>query len=387
MIAGASVMFAVFFAAVMSSVQTGSHDYMIESAVSFYTGHIQIQGKQYWEKRSLDESIAIDRSLIERLRAEPHVTHVSARLETVALISRGTATKVSPVIGVDPVAEDAMTGLGRRLIRGNSLGQWSKSALVAEGMARMLNVDVGDSIVVYGQGYHGVTAAAVIIVAGILRFPLPDLNNAMMYLTLPAAQDLFAAPGRATAVALLLDSDKGLTNTAASLQSIADDSMVIMTWPEMMPELLQAITVDDGGTVIMLLILYIVIGFGIYGTVMMMTAERAREFGVSIALGMKRWRLMSVVVMESLMISMMGAIAGIALAIPVVAYFVQFPIRLGGDYAKAMLAYGMEPIIQFSGDPMMFVGQGIVVFLLGGLSALYPVFFLRRLEPVEAMHK
>ncbi len=386
-IAGASVTFAVFFAAIMSSLQTGSHEYMIQSAVSFYTGHLQLQGRGYWEKRSLDESIAIDSSLVERVRSTPHVAHLAARLETAALVSHGNATRVSPVIGVNPQEEDAMTGFGRRMVRGAALSQWSTGVVIAEGLARILSADVGDSIVIYGQGYHGVTAAAVERIAGIVKFPIPDLNNAMVYLPLASAQDLFAAPGRVTSLALLLDTDKALDATASALKGVADDGMVIMTWKEMMPELLQAIAVDDGGTVIMLLILYIVIGFGIFGTVMMMTAERTREFGVTIALGMKRWRLMSVVIGESLMISVMGACAGLALAIPVVGYFVRFPIRLGGDYAKAMLAYGMEPVIILSTDPIIFLIQGIVVFALGSISALYPVFFLRRLEPVEAMHK
>ncbi len=153
----------------------------------------------------------------------------------------------------------------------------------------------------------------------------------------------------------------------------------------MMPELLQAIAADNGGTVIMLLILYVVIGFGIFGTVMMMTAERSREFGITIALGMKRWRLMSVTVIEALIISLMGAVAGIAVSIPLVLYFYHHPIQLGGDYAKAMMAYGFEPIIPFSMDPMVFIIQGIIVFALGAFSALYPIIILRKLEPVRAM--
>ncbi len=58
----------------------------------------------------------------------------------------------------------------------------------------------------------------------------------------------------------------------------------VMTWKEMMPELVQAIEADSAGGILMLLILYIVIGFGIFGTIMMMTTERSREFGVSFQL-------------------------------------------------------------------------------------------------------
>src|SRR5512140_547783 len=263
-IAGASVLFAVFLAVVMSSLSAGQHEYMIESAVGFYTGHIQIHGRDYWEKRSLDQSIPLEKAALDSLRVLPHVLHAVPRLETAALISHGKATRVTAVIGVEPMAENAMTGLGRRIIRGSSLGQWRKGAIVAEGLARLLGVDVGDSVVVYGQGYQGVTAAAVVSVAGIVQFPIPDQNNAMFYLPLGLAQEVFSAPGRVTAVALLLDSDSEVERTSAIVRRMVGSGIEVMTWRQMLPELLQAIEADTGGTVIMLLILYVVIGFGIF---------------------------------------------------------------------------------------------------------------------------
>lgn len=385
LIACASVFFAVFLAIGMSSVQVGQHDYMIHSAVGFYTGHIQIHGLNYWEKRSLDQSMQLDSSLILRIRSFPRVTHAVPRFETGALISHGVSTKVSPVIGIDPPLEDAMTGLGKRVIRGTSLKDWNNGAILAEGLARLLRVDVNDSIVIYGQGYQGVTAAGVVPVAAIVKFPIGDLNNAMLYLPLPSAQDLFSAPGRATAIAVLLDEDTAVDEVAGLLRENADRNTEIMTWREMMPELVQAIAADNGGTIIMLLILYVVVGFGIFGTVMMMTAERTREFGVTIALGMRRARLMSITFIEAIIISMLGAGAGVIVSIPFIIYFYHHPIRLGGDYAKAMIAYGLEPIIPFSIDPLVFIGQGIVVFALGLFSTMYPLIILRNLEPVRAM--
>ncbi len=385
LIASASVFFAVFLAVAMSSLQTGTHDYMIEAAVGFYTGHIQVHGRNYWEKRSLDESMVLDPGFVPRIERIRHVTRVVPRLESVALISHGNVTKVSPVIGIEPVREDAMTGLGRRLVDGVTLSQWKSGALAAEGLARMLHARVGDSIVIYGQGYQGVTAAAIMPIAGIVKFAVPDLNNAMVYVPLSEAQNLYSAPGRVTSLAILLDRDKELENAAASVRAMTDSTKEVMTWREMMPELLQAIAADDGATIIMLLILYVVIGFGIFGTVMMMTAERLREFGMTIALGMKRRRLMAVAIIEALVVSIMGAFAGILVSIPVVVYFHRFPVRLGGDYAKAMLAYGMEPLLQVSLDPIVFYGQALVVLALGLISGLYPVLVLRSLEPVRAM--
>jgi len=153
----------------------------------------------------------------------------------------------------------------------------------------------------------------------------------------------------------------------------------------MLPELLQAIASSRGGTLILLMILYVVIGFGIFGTVMMMTVERTREFGMTIAIGMKRGRLMAVTFAESVGIALMGAFAGLAASVPIVVYFHAHPIQLSGDMAQSMIAYGFEPILPVSIDPMVFLTQWLVVMVLALLSALYPLVVLRTLDPCRAM--
>ena len=387
LIAAASIFFAVFLAVLMSAMTTGQHEYMINAAVRFSTGHVQIHGRGYWDKRSLDESMEFDSALVRGAEALRYVTHVVPRFESFALVSRGTVTKVSPVTGIDPVREDAMTSIASRLVRGVAFLQWTRGALLPEGLARMLRVDVGDSIVIYGQGYQGVTAAGVVPVSGILHFPIPDMNNTGVYLPLGEMQAMFAAPDRITSLSILLRGEDDIDEAAGTLRSMAGADKEVMTWQQMLPELVQAITVDDGGTVIMLLILYVVIGFGIFGTVMMMTAERRHEFGVAIAIGMKRWRLMLITSIEALMVSMIGALAGTLAAVPVVLYFAHSPIHLTGDYAQVMLAYGMEPILPVSTDAILFVIQGLSVFVLGVVSAVYPALVLRKLDPVRAMHR
>ena len=96
-----------------------------------------------------------------------------------------------------------------------------------------------------------------------------------------------------------------------------------MMWSELMPELVQSIEVDNAGGIIMLGILYVVIGFGIFGTVMMMTAERTKEFGILISVGMKKWRLSYVSFLESLFLSFIGVLAGIIVSILILYYLQQ----------------------------------------------------------------
>ncbi len=384
-ISTSSVFFAVVLSLAMRSMQNGQYDFMIQSAVGMYLGYVQVHGEGYWEKRSLDETMPVTDSTLASFESVPRVTGVVPRFETFALVSKDSATKVGQIIGIDPSRETAMTGLAKRISSGRYLRSTDEGILAGRGLAKFLNAGVGDSIVIYGQGYHGVTAAARLPIIGILNFPIPAIDNSTCYLALPYAQWLFSAPGRVTSIACMIHSPEDMDAVQSELRAKAGKGTEVMTWPQMMPELVQGIQADSAGGVIMLIILYIVIGFGIFGTIMMMTTERLREFGVLISVGMKRWKLVTVTSMETIFISMIGALAGVLVGVPIIWYLSLHPIPLTGEYAKVMLAYGLEPILPFSAAPGIFLAQTSIVFALAILCALYPLAVIRKLKPIAAI--
>ncbi len=385
LISTSSVFFAVVLSLAMRSMQNGQYDFMIQSVVSLYLGYIQVHGEGYWEKRSLDQTMVLSDSALASFTSVPHVTDGVPRLEAFALVSKDSATKVAQVVGIDPPREDRMTGLAKRVVKGRYLQLTDRGIMLGEGLAKFLNAGLGDSVVIYGQGYHGVTAAAKIPVTAILRFPIPQIDNSSSYLALPYAQWLFSAPDRVTSVAFMIDNPSRMDEARIQLREKAGRKTEVMTWPEMMPELVQGIQADSAGGVLMLIILYVVIGFGIFGTIMMMTTERMREFGVLISVGMKRWKLMAVTALETVIISMLGALAGVAVGVPILWYFSLHPIPLSGEYEKVMLAYGLEPILPFSAAPAIFLAQTAIVFGLAVVCAFYPVMIIRKLNPVAAI--
>ncbi len=384
-IAASSVFFAVLLALTMRSMQKGSYDFMIDSSVRFSTGYIQVHDKGYWDKRSLDKSMEVNQDVTNKLKGITHITQVIPRLETFTLVSRGNATRVSPIIGINPGIEKTTLKLNEKLVAGKYLSDTSRGLLIGQGLAELLKADVGDSVVLYGQGYHGITAAAQVPVIGIIKFPIPDLNKSLIYTSLSYAQWLYSAENRITSLSIMIENPTELEQVRAQVEDLFDDSFEVMTWKEMTPELVQSIEVDNAGGIIMLAILYIVIGFGIFGTIMMMTAERTKEFGILIAVGMKKTKLILVTTFETIFISLIGVIAGIIISYPILLYFYYNPIKLTGDVAETMLAFGLEPIMPFSIAPGIFVAQFWTVLLIALLSAWYPFRYIQKLKAVEAI--
>jgi len=387
LIASASVFFAVLLSLIMRSMQEGSYDYMVDASVSMYTGYIQVHAKDYWDKRSLDKSMLYSEEVNSNLESIKHVTLVTPRLESFCLVSNKNITKVASVVGINPAKENEMTSLKDKLVEGEYLTDNSTGVLLAKGLAELLKVEVGDSIVLYGQGYHGVTAADRVPVEGIVMFKLPELNKSMVYMTLNNSQWLYSAPNRITSLSIMIDQIDNQGIVYENVKLLFDNNYEVMTWAEMMPELVQGIEIDNAGGIIMLGILYVIIGFGIFGTVMMMTAERTKEFGILVSIGLKKGKLAFISFLESLFLSFIGVAAGVIVSIPILYYYNRNPIELTGEMADMILSYGLEPILPFRFAPNIFIDQFLTVFIIALVSVSYPLLYIRKLKPVEAMRK
>ncbi len=381
----ASVFFAVFCAVIMRSAQTGSYSYMIHSSAKLYTGYLQVQGKGYWDNRSIDKSIKLNAQQQQEITDIPYVTSVTPRLEAFALISYESTTKVSQVIGIDPKLEDNMTGLKKRLVKGEYLTDDSDGVLLGEGLAENLKVSIGDSVILYGQGYHGQIAAAIVPVSGFVKMPFEEMNNGLIFLALNNAQTVFSTYDQITSLPIMIDNVKHLDDVLLTLNNKFDEKFTIMTWDQMMPDLVQNIQLDNASGIIMLIILYIVISFGVFGTVMMMVAERTKEFGILISVGMKKVKLIWVTMLEAIFLSFLGVVTGSIGSFPLIYYLHKNPIYITGAATKTFDQLGIEPIFNFSIDPVLFVKQALVVFIIALATILYPVIFIRKLEPISAM--
>jgi putative ABC transport system permease protein len=380
-----SVLFALFLALIMRSMQLGSYSSMVASAVKSTTGYIQVHEKGYWEDKCIDNTFETSDSLQRLILGHPNVTEIVPRLESFALLSSGKQTKGSVVIGTDPDAENRVSGLKDRLVSGQYLEPGDQAILIAEGLAHYLKVGTGDTVVILGQGYHGQTAAGAYPVKGIVRFVQPDINNTMAYIPLGLARELYSSPERLTSLSIMLADPDRMQKTRDELVKSCPGNLEVMTWNEMLTEMVNAIEGDNISGQFTLGILYLVVGFGILGTILMSTMERRKEFGIMVAVGMRRTKLAIIVFIESLIISIIGIIAGIATSLPLLYYFYHHPIPLTGDAAEAMIEYNMEPVMPFLLEPGYFIGQSMVVLIITILTLIYPMMFIGRFKIINAI--
>ena len=311
-ITSASVFFAVFFAVVMRSYQLGSYDHMINNFIESFTGYLQVQHIKYQDNPLIDNSFSYNDSIVSAISKIDRVVSITPHLESFTLASSGTQTKGAAVIAIDPVKERNFSDPESKLVKyrisdeavrrlkdSNALSDkvlekvkknlgrsYSSSArlelelgltyednelcmpeilkysevsngyltndddgiLVSDKLASYLKVTVGDSVILIGQGYHGISATGIFPVRGILKMPSPEIDNKLIIMTIPAAQKFYDAEGKITSLVVNLTdkSNRTIKTTKARINSLlSDKNTITKTWYELNPILYQQIQGDS----------------------------------------------------------------------------------------------------------------------------------------------
>jgi ABC-type lipoprotein release transport system permease subunit len=260
--------------------------------------------------------------------------------------------------------------------------------LVSDRLASYLKVTIGDTVILIGQGYHGSSAAGIFPIRGIIKMPSPDIDNKLIIMTIPTAQKFFDAEGKITSLSINLTgkSHRIMSEVQKKINALlTDKNTIAKTWEELNPVLVQQIQGDSQTGIATLGMLYFIIFFGIFGTVLMMIAERTREFGVLIAIGMQRKRLKRIVTIEMILLGILGLIGGMMASAPFIVYFFYNPILLKGDLGKMMEDYGWEAVMPTAWFGPYFYWQALIVCIMVLLATIYPLRKIGKLKEIEAL--
>ncbi len=262
-----------------------------------------------------------------------------------------------------------------------------QGVLIGNGLSRYLKAGLGDTLVLIGQGYQGNSAAGKFVVTGVVRLPAPDIDNRIVFMPIEAARKLFAAPGMATSAVIMIRDKKDdvMLATAERLNNRLEDPMTVRTWHKLNALLINQMEADNRSGAIMIGILYLVIAFGVFGTVLMMLAERRREFGMLVAVGMQKTKLAGVFTLEMVMTGSLGLLAGALASLPVVFYLHAHPFRFTGDMARMYEDYGFDPVMPTLLPDTYYLWQVVVVLLIILLALTYSIRKIMRINAITAL--
>ncbi len=378
-----SIIFAVIFSVLMRSLQHGAYDNMLKNIVGNYQGYVQVHYKGFWDEKTIDNSFYIHD--LDTLERNKYIQYINPRIEGYALASFKKESKPVIVLGIDLAKERHTIQLQNKVIKGSFIQENEEGIIIGKGLQKIMNLQINDSLVFLSQGYQGSLASGIYPVVGIIDLKTPELNKRTVIMNLNQTQTFFGLENMAT-TAVIGPVNGDWEKAEFELNQVLDtQNLEVMNWQEMLPELKQLITVDRAGGTFVLIILYSILTFSLFGTVLMLAEERNFEFGVLIALGMAKSKIIQTTILETLIMALVGVLSGLIITLPIVIYFNIFPINLSGQMQEVVEQFGFEALLPTSLDPKISLTQAAIVFLIVLLVNSYSIIKIRRINPTKAM--
>jgi ABC-type lipoprotein release transport system permease subunit len=389
MITASAMAVAIAMCMFVIALNDGTYAQLFEVMVEQQLGHVQVHNPAYPGKRVINDTISDADALMERIDALPTTRAAAGRLNGMALVGGSERSAGALLRGVDPAREKAVTGMDEKVVDGSWLpDEANGSVLLGTGLAKDLEVGVGDEVIAVTQAADGSLGNALYTVAGTLRTGSTELDQAGAVFHVDDLQELLVLPDQLHEVILLGDVDAELYVEQVR-GVLPPEGAEAKTWWEASPTTAEMMQMRDASAVITLGIVFAVAGFGMLNTMLMSVYERTRELGVLKAIGLRPSRLLLLVITESFLLGLVAAVLGGVLGGILDAWLVIEGIDLTPWIPDGISFAGvnLEPVIRgkVRAEGIIMTLTAVVLVSVGG--SILPAVRAAMLRPIEAMRQ
>lgn len=155
-------------------------------------------------------------------------------------------------------------------------------------------------------------------------------------------------------------------------------------WKKIAPDLGITTVYMDFMLFIFIGIILLAMGFGIINTMLMVVLERTRELGMLISVGMNKSRVYRMIMIETVLLTLTGAVIGMFISWILILLTQQSGIDLS-IFGEGFESIGYSPIIYPVVQLIDYIETTILVIITGILSSVYPAWKAIKLKPAEAV--
>ncbi len=303
-------------AAISIGWSDGTYSFIINMFTRNRLGHIQIHYQDYLDRPSIYKTISDYHNLAERMNDMEHVESWTPRLFAAGLLSLKDQSTGAQLTAVLPEKENKATRFEQKVFKGEMFKTASHQTVLGKGLAKVLQADVGDSVVFISQAADGSIANDIYRVCGIMQSGNRMSDRMAFYLHLEDAQELMVLPGQIHEIAVIVDALNRVDAITERLQRRLDDeNLKVAPWQEFAKSFYQAMRADQEGMWIMLFVIMLIVAVGVLNTVLMSVLERTREYGLLKAVGTKPRQIFGLVMYEVNILTLFSCAIGAIISV------------------------------------------------------------------------
>lgn len=366
------------------AVMMGMVESVVETAINRDLSHIQIHKMDYSKEKEIVNYIPGSIHVLENIRKIDGVKMVSGRTLINGMISSPTSSFGTKIIGINPESAKQVTDIHQSLVEGKYFGEkYRNQIIVGKKLTERLDLKLRSKVVLSFQNLEGEITYIACRIVGIYKTASTLFDESNAYVQ---QNDLFRVLNSEPVfheIAIRVDNTEQITPVADLIKS-KYESLEIKTWSQLAPEVAFLSETTEIYTYVFVAIILLALLFGITNTMLMSVVDRIREFGVLLAIGMKKGRVFVMIVLETLLLSFTGGIVGTLISVLSIAYFSGSGMDLSA-IAASLESFGASTMLYPFLPMAMYVILTVMIIIAANIAALLPAWKAMHLVPSEAI--
>ncbi|WP_445737249.1 ABC transporter permease [Mariniflexile sp.] len=365
------------------------HSEALKDAIEYKYGHIQIQNPDFVKNEKLALTIPDGERILGEISRDKEVKAATARTEAYGIIASAGYSSNIILIGVLPGAEEKTTLLKSRLTSGDYLDPEVRNPIIlGEKLAQKLNVKTGNKVVLGFEGKGGELISSTFRITGLYKATQTRDEEMLVYADLADVTRLAGIEGQYNKIVIKLNDLDQLVPYLASLKArFGQPDVLIRDWREANADLELLSTWIDQMDLIVTIIVLIALAFGILNTMLMSILERYKELGILMAIGMNRLRVFTMIVVETIYLSILGGAVGMLIGFITISILNYSGVNLS-LFSDALSGWGFSSDVVYPTlEPRVYVLITVLVIITAIVTSIYPAVKALMLKPNEAISK
>lgn len=367
-----------------SSVMFGMGDSVINSTINRDLGHIQIHSAKFEDDKLITDTIPDAGQIIKNLGSIKNIVGITPRIVIEGMGSSATTSNGLRIVGINPDEEKTVTSIHNQIIEGKYFQEKGRNQIiVGQKLAENLGIRLKSKIVLSFQDLDGSIIYGAFRIVGIFKTESSVFDKSNVFIRQKDILSLINSKPIYHEIVIRMNKAQNVDSVYSNLKT-EYANLSVKSWKELAPELKLMDEMMGFQLNIFLGIILFALLFGITNTMLMSVMERVREFGVLMAIGMKRRRVFSMIIVETVSLSIVAAVIGMIIAALLINYFGNQGINLSA-FAEGMSAWSISPILQPTLPINFYISITIMVLITAILSAIYPAIKAIKLIPAQAI--
>lgn len=370
----------------MTALTRGMVDQMIIDGIKTMPGHVQIHDPKFLDDPSIVNLVSISDAQQKQSFGDSEIVAWASRVKVPAVITSERESRGVTLLGIDPVAEQEISFIEYAEVEGRFLVDSDDNGVViGKKLAKILETKIGKRVVIMSQDPDNDIADRGFRIVGLYTGSTSAVEEAYAFVGKTTAQKMLRIGNNTTEIVFVGDDYRDVEALYETILQAVDGNVAVQRWYEVNTYLGTMFKVMDGFVIVWDIVIFLALSFGLVNTLMMAVFERVREIGLMLALGMKPGSILGQIIIESMLLLMLGLVAGNFLAWATVT-----PLQGGIDIsivAEGMEMFGAASVLY----PQLNIGDMIlaseIVLILGFIASISPAWRASRYKPVEALAK